>query len=154
MVQHLSNCVPSSLTFRRNSGSRLPASPRGSPLRHGGEVDTERTQGTQPVHGDRPWDRTHSGTGALPRPSCSHVAVLQETGPQPGTELGRHHRRATTVWWDDVTLTALVDWHKLILSVLLFNSCLHPNISKWGLTGGKCFLCSMESVWSWGQEEC
>lgn len=91
----------SPLTFRRSSGSRLPASPGRSPLRHGGEVDAKRTQGTQPVHGDCPRDRTHSGTGTLPSPSCLNVAILQETGPQPGAELGRHHCSAAAVRWDD-----------------------------------------------------
>lgn len=91
----------SALTLRGNSGSRFPASSGGSPLRHGREVDTERTQRTQPVHGDCPRDRTHSGTGALPGPSRSNVAVLQETRPQPGAELGRHLCSAAAVRWED-----------------------------------------------------
>lgn len=60
-------------------------------------MDAERTQGAQPVHGDGPRDRTHSRAGALPRPAFSDVTVLQETGPQPGAELGRHNRSAAAV---------------------------------------------------------
>lgn len=60
-------------------------------------MDAERTQRTQPVHGDRPRDRTHAGTGAFPDPPRLNVAVLQEAGPQPGAELGRHHRCAAAV---------------------------------------------------------
>lgn len=114
---------PTSRTRRRNPGSRLPASPRWGPLRQGGEVDAERTQGTQPVHGDRPRDRTHSGTGALPRPPRPDVTVLQETGPQPGAELGWHHCRAAAVRWDDGTSVGLLCLVQI------------PAASRW-----KCFL--------------
>lgn len=82
---------------RRNPGPRLPAPSGRSPLRHGRAVDAERTQRPQPVHGDSPRDRTHAGAGALAGAPRSHVAVLQETGPQPGSELGRHPRCAAAV---------------------------------------------------------
>lgn len=92
--------LKSFFSFRGNSGSRLPASPRRSPLRHGGEVDAKRAQGPQPFYGDRPRDRTHSGPGALPRSSRSDVAVLQEARPRAGSELGRHYCRAAAVRWE------------------------------------------------------
>lgn len=85
------------LVLRGNFGPRFPAPSGRSPLRHGREMDSERTQRAQPVHGDGPRDRTHFGVGALTSASCPHVTILQETGTKPGTQLGRHHRGAAAV---------------------------------------------------------
>ena len=90
-------CLP----CRRDPGPCLPPSAGWGPLRHVWEVDAERTQGTQPVHGDRPRDRTHPGIGALTCPPRPHVPLLQETGAEPGAQLGWHHCCSAALRWGE-----------------------------------------------------
>lgn len=158
------------MTCRRNPGSRFPASSGRSPLWHGWEVDAEWTQRTQPVHSDCPRDWTYSWTGALPCPSCSNVAILQETRPQPGAELGRHHRSAAAVWWECGSYGVLFKPREpeTVLGFTVTNSCCldihYQNVLmqikhfwdiKWRLTAtqGKGFLVNGRWIilWSGGE---